>query len=56
MSNALRGMISQRQLLSVFFVSRLVVSLTNIQAVSIGKFSSDILISFSLSFLLTVLF
>lgn len=48
--------ISQNQLFALIFVSRVVVCLTFVQAVSVGKFSADLLISFVFSYLLTVLF
>lgn len=47
--------ISPRQLFFIVFVSRTVVCLTFIQAVSIGKFSADLLISFFVSYLLIML-
>lgn len=47
--------ISAVQFFSLVFISRAVVSLTYIQAVSVGTFSSDILISYALSFLFSVL-
>lgn len=52
-NNAKRGKISPNQLFFIFFVSRLVVSLTYIQAVTVGKFDSDVPIAFALSLLLT---
>ena len=55
MINAKRGKISPKQLFFIFFVSRLVVSLTYIQAVTVGKFDSDVPISFALSLPLTFL-
>lgn len=55
MIDAKRGKISPRQLFCIFFVSRLVVSLTYVQSVSVGKFDTDVSISFALSMLLTFL-
>lgn len=49
MNSAKRGKISPGQLFFVFFVSRLVVSLTYIQAVTVGKFDSGVPIAFALS-------
>ncbi len=48
-NDAKRGKISPNQLFFIFFVSRLVVSLTYIQAVTVGKFDSDVPIAFALS-------
>lgn len=50
-----KGKISAFQFFAIVFVSRAVVSLTYIQAVTIGNFSTEILISYFLSFLLAVL-
>lgn len=47
-------MISPRQLFYILFVVRVVVCLTYIQAVSVGKFSSDLLLSFLLSYVLVI--
>ncbi len=49
------GMISPTQLMLVIFVSRVAVSLTNIQAVSLGKYSPDILISLAVSYVFVLL-
>lgn len=51
-----KGKISAFQFFSLVFVSRAVVSLTYIQAVTVGDFSTEILISYVFSFLLSVLF
>lgn len=58
MSNNLksqRGKISSSQLFFVLFVSRIVVTLTYVQTVSVGKLSSDFLFSIALSFVFTML-
>lgn len=55
MINAKQGKISPKQLFFMLFVSRLVVSLTYIQAVTVGRFDSDVPISFALSLPLTCL-
>lgn len=55
MTEARRGEISPSQLFSVIFVSRLVVCLTNIQSVTVGKLSFDLLVAFLASGLLTLL-
>lgn len=55
MIDAKRGKISPRQLFCIFFVSRIVVSLTYVQSVSVGKFDTDVPISFALSMPLTFL-
>lgn len=49
MTKGKRGMIPPYALLCLFFVSRIVVTLTYVQGVSVGKFSTDILISIALS-------
>lgn len=54
-NGARRGVISSPQLFSIVFISRAVVSFTYIQAVSVGKFSSDILISYAMSYFLSLL-
>lgn len=50
------GNISAGQLALVLFVSRVSVSLTNIQSVSVGTFAPDILVSFVLSYFFVILF
>lgn len=50
-----RGKIAPYQLFFVLFVSRIVVSLTYVQTVSVGILSTDFLISIALSFLFTML-
>lgn len=50
-----RGKISPYQIFSVLFVSRIVVSLTYVQTVSVGKLGADFLFSIAISFLLTML-
>lgn len=50
-----KGQISPIQLFFIFFVSRSVVSLTYVQAVSVGIFNTDVLISFGVSYLATLL-
>lgn len=55
MIDAKRGKISPKQLFFVIFVSRIVVSLTYIQSVSVGRFDSDVPIAFALSLPLTLL-
>lgn len=54
-NNAKRGKISPIQLFFIFLVSRLVITLTYIQAVSLGNMSSDLLLSIVLAFLFTML-
>lgn len=55
MNNSRRGMIPPYAFFCLLFVSRIVVTLTYVQGVSVGVFSTDILISISLSFLLLLL-
>lgn len=54
--NSKRGMIPPYALFFVLFVSRLVVTLTFVQGVSVGKFGSDILISIAISVGFVILF
>lgn len=54
-NNAKRGKISPVQLFFILLVSRLVVTLTYIQTVSLGKLSSDLLISIAFACLFTLL-
>lgn len=51
-----RGMISPIQLFFVLLVSRIVVTLTYVQTVSVGKLGGDFLFSIALSYILTMLF
>lgn len=55
LNNAKRGVISSHQFFSIIYISRAVVSFTYIQAVSVGNFASDILISYALSYVLSLL-
>lgn len=55
MTNAKRGMIPAHQLFFILFISRIIVSLTYIRTVSVGKMSSDILISIAMAYFLTML-
>lgn len=48
--------ISSNQLFFLIFVSRVVVCLTYVQAISVGKVSGDLIISFIIAFFLTALF
>lgn len=50
-----RGEISAYQLFFVLFVSRIVVTLTYVQTVSVGKLGTDFLFSIALSYIMTVL-
>lgn len=54
-NNAKRGKISPVQLFFILLVSRIVVTLTNVREVSVGKLSSDLLISIVLAYLFTML-
>ena len=54
-SNAKRGTISAFQFFSIIFISRAVVSFTYIQTISVGRFASDILIAYAISFFLSLL-
>lgn len=47
--------ISSNQLFALIFVSRVVVCLTYVQAISVGRVSADLIISFVLAFFLTIL-
>lgn len=49
------GMIDTKQLMLLIFVSRVAVSLTNIQAISIGEFAPDMLISVILAYFIVLL-
>lgn len=55
MTNAKRGKIAPYQLFFIIFVSRILISLTHIQTVSVGKLSTDILISVAMAYLLTII-
>lgn len=55
MTSYKRGKISPSQLFCIVFVSRLVVCLTYIQSVTIGDFAFDLLLSFILAWLLTII-
>lgn len=55
MNNSRRGQISHYQLFFIVFVSRIVVTFTYVQAVAIGKLSTDYLISLAVSYAATVL-
>lgn len=55
MTNAKRGKIAPYQLFFIIFVSRILISLTHIQTVSVGKLSTDILISVAMAYLLTMI-
>lgn len=55
MTKSKKGQISPIQLFFIFFVSRSVVSLTYVQAVSVGSFNTDVLISFGISYFATLL-
>lgn len=50
MTEAKSGVISQGQLFFLIFVSRTVVSFTNVRAISVGNLSADILLSFAMSY------
>lgn len=52
--NNKRGMIPPYALFCLFFVSRIVVTLTYVQGVSIGVFNTDILLSIALSLVLLI--
>ena len=54
-SNAKRGTVSAFQFFSIIFISRAVVSFTYIQTISVGRFASDILIAYAISFFLSLL-
>ena len=54
-SSAKRGTISSLQLFAIIFISRAVVSFTYIQSISVGKFATDILISYAISYFLSLL-
>lgn len=54
-TKAKRGQISPYQLFFVLFVSRIVVSLTYVQTVSVGELGTDFLFSIALSYILTML-
>lgn len=54
-NKAKRGKISPVQLFFILLVSRLVVTLTYVQTVSVGRFSSDLLLSIAFAFLFTML-
>ncbi len=56
MTNSKRGMIPPYLLFCLFFVSRVVVTLTYVQGVSVGDFGVDILISLAISFGMLMLF
>ena len=49
-----RGQISSYQLFSIFVVSRVVVTLTYFISISLGELSADILISFGLGYLISL--
>jgi hypothetical protein len=53
-NKAKRGKISPVQLFFILLVSRLVVTLTYIQMVSVGKLSSDLMISIALAYCFTM--
>lgn len=55
MTKAKAGKIAPYQLFFIIFVSRVVVTLTYVQTVSVGKLSTDLLISVLLSYALTML-
>lgn len=55
MTEAKSGIISQSQFFFLIFVSRAVVSFTYVQAISVGNFSADILLSFVLSYVAVLL-
>ena len=55
MTEAKSGVISQSQFFFLIFVSRAVVSFTYVQAISVGNFSADILLSFVLSYVAVLL-
>lgn len=55
MTNSKRGMIPPYAFFCLFFVSRIVVTLTYVQGVSVGKFGADMLISIGASFVLLAL-
>lgn len=55
MTNFKKGKISSYQLFSALFVSRIIVTLTYIQNVSVGKLSSDLLISVFFGMILSLL-
>lgn len=54
-SNAKRGTVSAFQFFSIIFISRAVVSFTYIQTISVGRFATDILIAYAISFFLSLL-
>lgn len=56
MTNSKRGMIPPYLLFCLFFVSRVVVTLTYVQGVSVGDFGVDILISLAISFAMLMAF
>lgn len=56
MTEAKNGVISQGQFFFLIFVSRAVVSFTNVRAISVGNLSADILISFAVSYAAALLF
>lgn len=49
------GMISPNQLMLLVFVSRVAVSLTNVQAISVGDFAPDLLVSVVIAYLIVML-
>lgn len=56
MSEAKSGVISQSQFFFLIFVSRTVVSFTYVRAISVGNLSTDILLSFAMSYAAALLF
>lgn len=56
MTNSKRGMIPPYLIFCLFFVSRIVVTLTYVQGVSVGKFGADMLISVGVSLVVLLLF
>lgn len=55
MKNSKRGMLPPYIFFCIMFVSRIVVTLTFVQGVSVGKFGSDVLISIAVSMLILII-